>query len=224
MSEIKELLFAALKLAKKKEKASRNTAITKEIGAVINKHFKNRRTKAEVVAIIKSSAPAVVTPAEAGAGDLKVWSGPSQSKKTMNVAKASVKAQAAVDEDTASDDNDELELSQITEMTPQKIIDHYGTVDKVRAKAKALGMTIDQDLEAMEFIQEFQEQVLILVMDEDDEPVENPQEGLDPLTPQEEADNAHFEGKLDELKDIPEEVVNPIPPVVPTDDLEAPAE
>jgi len=171
MSNLKKLLFNALELAKLEEKATKNTVIAKQIGSVINKNFKDRETQEEVSRLMKGSAPAEINSESGGPKGLKVWK-PGMSKKNSNKA-SSTKEVAAVD-NTTSDDNgdildDDFNPKKIAEMTPQAIIDHFGTMDKVREASKNLGYTIDPAIEPMKFIEEFQEAVLLSNMESEEE-------------------------------------------------------
>lgn len=163
-SSIKTMLIEALKLAKSEENKTRNTALPKEIAAVINKHFKSRETLQEVQSIVKNARPQ--EPTASNFSDWSAWGGPSTSKKTKNVAKDSTREEAVVD-DTTDDDNDldEINFEELVVMTGQQLLDKFGTLPKIKAFVKELGLEVDPSLEPKAYLEEFREQLVMLTDD-----------------------------------------------------------
>lgn len=164
---IENLLIEALKKAKAEEATSRNTALPKEIAAILTKHYKSKDMLLKTQGILKSKAP---EPAASTSSEWKDWEGPSSSsKKSTNVAKASTKKEIAVDNSDDDNDQDEVSLEELVNMNDQQMLDHFGTIPKMREFAKDLGFPTNPDESAKEFMESFREQLIFSIDEATDE-------------------------------------------------------
>ena len=160
MSLIKSSLFLALQQAKEQEKTTRNTALTKEIAVILNKHFKSKETLKAVSGVIrakkvKASTPSTLENKAGNTGPWQDWKPGSGAKKQENVTKTT--KEVVVDvvdspkkvEETLAEDN-ELSIEDLIGLNNQQLIDHFGTYQKVIDYAKDLGLPINLKEDAME--------------------------------------------------------------------------
>lgn len=170
---LKQILFGALKESKSQDVSSRASTLTKQLGQLLNQHFKSKATAIEVAAIIKSrtvQSPLSLTTAPRAKTRTKSWVswevGADMTKKNSNEplkngTKAGVVAKKgeADDPNEDLDDLDDVDFARLAELTPQAIIDYFGTFPSVVEFAKEMGFEIDVELDPMDYLVAFKNEI-----------------------------------------------------------------
>lgn len=155
---IVEHLFKALEEAKIIESQGRNTSLTKDISAIINRHFKSKENLLKTQTILKASKPSE----SKSFSEWDEWD--FTGKKKIN--KAIQKEQAAVDNSEADDDND-LPFSEIPNMNNQQLLDYFKGLINIKKISKELGFAIDTNMDPEDFLEEFREAILFSLDEEE---------------------------------------------------------
>ncbi len=149
---IVEHLIGALKLAKAQESITKDATLAHAIGALINQRFPGNEL--EVQAIIQGRTVEVVSD-KAPIG-MRNW----QPGKHTTPAASTVEPQ-----DVVGDDEDEIDLDLISSLNAQQLLDHFKTIPLMKEFAKNLGFDVDHSLEGFDFVESFQEEIILRASD-----------------------------------------------------------
>ena len=156
-NEIGDGLVKLLKKAKKAEDSTRNTTLTRDIASVLNKHFKSQEMLLWTSNMVRNDLPRTTNQKGKG-GSKKEWvPGEAARKKKETSVTGKKKSKDVVGKRPVTEEKTEtldLTLADYAAMTPQAMIDHFGSLPKVKAFAKEMGFSVDNELEPMDYLTE----------------------------------------------------------------------
>jgi len=167
---VEDLFFKLLETIKKEE--PRNSKVASDVVKMIKRHCKGKGNGLRIQSIMKAKRDVQLPLGEGSSWS--DWNGPSPFKSTKK------KQNQVVVDKPEPVDTEQLDLEEIANLNAQGILDHFGTLAKVKEFAKNLGLEMAPELESMDYIHEFKEKLtnaaLALLDDEseDDETPENP--------------------------------------------------
>ena len=170
MSKLKDVLMRALKLAKQEEVTSRNTAIAKEIAAILNKHYKSRDTLLETQSMLRNTNQHKSKKPKVGVwGDYSKGEGKNLNKETSQVGK---KIYQDVVDTNGSEDNDsplDINFEELVNIPNQQLIDRFGNFNEVKNLCKELGLELDYSAEPEDFLDSMKNTIKSIISTYDEE-------------------------------------------------------
>jgi len=150
-----ELLLEALKQGK----AEGNTRLVNELSKVIKAVYRDASVGREVNAIKKGRTQVKASAADGGNSDWEDYQ-PGKSKKNTNKAEKVVDA-AGDAKGEANDHNFDLSdinaipIDELATMSKEALLEAAGSLGKIKAYAKAIGLPVNHELKGMDFLEDF---------------------------------------------------------------------